>query len=55
MMSHPDARYVDDFAAAVSLLRRELSAGDIVITMGAGNVYEIGGQLLAELVDAGQE
>jgi UDP-N-acetylmuramate--alanine ligase len=49
IMSHPDARYVDGFAEAVSLLRRELSAGDIVITMGAGDVYEIGGRLLAEM------
>jgi UDP-N-acetylmuramate--alanine ligase len=49
MMSHPDARHVDDFAEVISVLRRELTAGDMVITMGAGDVHEVGRRLLAEM------
>lgn len=35
-------RYVDNFEDIENLLKQEVSAGDVVFTMGAGNVVEIG-------------
>lgn len=49
MMSHPDARHVSDFGEAVSALSGEVSPGDLVITMGAGDVYQVAVDLLARL------
>ncbi len=46
---HPDARYVESLTDAVTLLRNEVQAGDIVITLGAGNGYLIGERLLDAL------
>ncbi len=40
------ALHVPDFPAIVEHLRREIKAGDVVLTIGAGNVWEIGKQLL---------
>ncbi len=37
-----DCRYVKDFEAALSILKDELRPGDVVITMGAGDVFKIG-------------
>jgi len=48
-MTHPSARYIASFAETVTYLLDQLSAGDVVITMGAGDGYLIGEQLLAEL------
>jgi UDP-N-acetylmuramate--alanine ligase len=39
------ARHVPHFADIVVLLRREAAAGDLIVTMGAGNVWEIGKEL----------
>ncbi len=39
------ARYVPEFSDIVKFLRRELRPGDLVVTMGAGNVWEIGDEL----------
>ncbi len=46
---HPDARYVARRIKLVPYLADILSEGDLLITMGAGDVTEIGPQLLDEL------
>lgn len=40
------ARYIASFDEIAKVLKTELCDGDIVITMGAGNVYKIGDMLL---------
>jgi UDP-N-acetylmuramate--alanine ligase len=39
------AQHLPEFAAIVEYLRKELRDGDVVVTMGAGNVWEIGKDL----------
>lgn len=39
---HPQVRYVSDFHAVAGLLAPELAAGDVVMTVGAGNIAEAG-------------
>lgn len=46
---HKNARYVADLAEIAGVLEPELKAGDLVITMGAGNVWKVGDQLLERL------
>lgn len=41
------ARHLSQFDSIVEYLRKEIGAGDIVLTMGAGNVWEIGRDLVA--------
>ena len=48
-MSHPDARHARGLRHAVAMLDREVSPGDMVITMGAGDVHRVGEELLARL------
>lgn len=43
-----NAVYLDSFEKIKSLIRDEVQDGDLLITMGAGNVVEIGNQLLSE-------
>jgi UDP-N-acetylmuramate--alanine ligase len=40
------ARHIPDFHAIVEQLKREVREGDLVVTMGAGNVWEIGRDLV---------
>ena len=40
------ARYFGSFAEIEDCLRRELAAGDLVLTMGAGDIYRVGEELL---------
>jgi len=40
------ARHLPDFASIVSYLKEESRAGDLIVTMGAGNVWEIGRDLV---------
>ena len=40
------AIHLADFSAIVEYLRREIGPGDLVVTMGAGNVWEIGRDLV---------
>jgi UDP-N-acetylmuramate--alanine ligase len=40
------ARFVPEFADIVKYLSREIRTGDVVVTMGAGNVWEIGRDLV---------
>ena len=48
-MRHPDARYIGPAPAAVAYLRHHLSAGDILITLNAGDGYKVGEDVLAPL------
>jgi UDP-N-acetylmuramate--alanine ligase len=43
---HRQVRYAGDLKAAVDLLAAEARAGDIVLTLGAGNVWTAGEELL---------
>ena len=45
---HRSVEAVDSLEGAVSYLREQTQAGDVVITLGAGNVNEICGRLLEE-------
>lgn len=48
-MVHKDARLVADLQTAVDVLEAEVTANDVVLTLGAGDGYLIGEQLLARL------
>ncbi len=47
-MSHPDARYVGDLTAAANALAAEVRGDDVVLTLGAGDVYRVGDLLLSK-------
>jgi UDP-N-acetylmuramate--alanine ligase len=49
---HPDVRYIDQLADVARTLPDSLREGDLVITLGAGDVTRLGPQLL-ERLDAG--
>jgi UDP-N-acetylmuramate--alanine ligase len=46
---HPDARYLDDFDAACAAVVGAARPGDLVLTMGAGDVTRLSNQLLEAL------
>lgn len=46
---HPDARYAGNLDAAAALLLAELRPGDVLLTLGAGDSYRVGEQILAAL------
>ena len=47
--------YIEDFARVTEYLEKIAAPGDIIMTMGAGDVYKIGEHLLATLTKtAGQ-
>jgi UDP-N-acetylmuramate--alanine ligase len=46
---HKSARYIGDLSEIGPLLESELKGGDVVITMGAGNVWRAGEDLLQRL------
>ncbi|HXF05398.1 MAG TPA: UDP-N-acetylmuramate--L-alanine ligase [Blastocatellia bacterium] len=46
---HKDARYVGGLDEAVEALLSLIRPGDLVLTLGAGNVYQVGEKLLAQL------
>jgi UDP-N-acetylmuramate--alanine ligase len=48
--SHPDVRYLGDFDTIVEHLTRHVRKDDLVITMGAGNIYQIGERLLNRIL-----
>jgi len=43
---HKEVHYRKDFAAAIRLLKKVLKSGDILLTLGAGDVWKIGTQIL---------
>jgi UDP-N-acetylmuramate--alanine ligase len=54
-MDHPDARYAPTLDGAVGILLDQLRAGDVVITMGAGDGYVVGERLLERLNSHGMD
>ncbi len=44
---HRDVAYVPDFAAAEEMLAARLEPGDLLITLGAGDVWKVGERILA--------
>jgi UDP-N-acetylmuramate--alanine ligase len=44
-----DATYLADFGAIVDLLAQEAAPGDVVITMGAGNIWRVADDLVKRL------
>jgi UDP-N-acetylmuramate--alanine ligase len=49
MMNHPGAQHIANLSEATALLAKELVPGDVLITMGAGDVWRVGEELLATL------
>jgi UDP-N-acetylmuramate--alanine ligase len=49
LYGHKDARYVPDKKDIPDVLESVVQAGDIVITMGAGDIYQYGMQCIAKL------
>jgi len=45
----PRTQFAPDFAAAVAALANELREGDLILTLGAGNVSQLAPQILAAL------
>jgi UDP-N-acetylmuramate--alanine ligase len=46
---HRDVTYVGDLDQLMVALRARLQPGDVLITLGAGNITRVGRDLLAEL------
>jgi UDP-N-acetylmuramate--alanine ligase len=44
-----DAVFIPDFAGIVDFVRTQARAGDVVVTMGAGDVGDVAGQLAQAL------
>ncbi len=40
--NHPDCRWGEDFEKTLQILNKEAKQGDLIVTMGAGDVYKIG-------------
>ncbi len=45
---HRDVSYVPDFEAAQQLLQVKLQAGDLLLTLGAGDIWKVGEEFLRE-------
>jgi UDP-N-acetylmuramate--alanine ligase len=45
------ARYISSFSEAVTLAKSAVQSGDVVLTLGAGNVWQLGPQILEQLRD----
>jgi UDP-N-acetylmuramate--alanine ligase len=50
---HRDVNYVPDFEATEKLLARRLETGDLLLTLGAGDVWKVGERVLAALREQG--
>ncbi len=46
---HTDVRYLGDFNTIVDHLAKHVRKGDLIITMGAGNIFEVGERLLKSI------
>jgi UDP-N-acetylmuramate--alanine ligase len=53
-MKHPDARYISGLNEAADHLLNHLKPGDVLITLGAGDGYEVGENVLVKLGEKGQ-
>jgi UDP-N-acetylmuramate--alanine ligase len=49
MMTHPQALHIADLPEASSWVSEKLRPGDVLITMGAGDVWRVGEEILARL------
>ncbi|MCL4464722.1 MAG: UDP-N-acetylmuramate--L-alanine ligase [Chloroflexi bacterium] len=49
LMNHPDAHYVGGLDDAVAYLLGHLTPGDLLLTMGAGDVFRVGEEVLRRL------
>jgi UDP-N-acetylmuramate--alanine ligase len=49
MMTHPQVRHIADLPETSSWASKKLRPGDVLITMGAGDVWRIGEEVLARL------
>ncbi len=52
---HKDVRYMEDMETALAHLSELVAPGDVVLTLGAGNVYQLGERLVASLKGDGKE
>jgi UDP-N-acetylmuramate--alanine ligase len=43
---HPNAIWSKTFAGALSTIKKELKAGDILVIMGAGDIYKVADKFL---------
>jgi UDP-N-acetylmuramate--alanine ligase len=50
---HPNCTHVAEVAELPDVVRQQLRSGDLVLTLGAGNIYQAGEALLLELVRHG--
>ncbi len=49
-IKHRDARYLESLDEIASFLEANLTSGDVVITLGAGDIHRVGTQVLQTLV-----
>jgi UDP-N-acetylmuramate--alanine ligase len=47
---HRNARFVADQLNLLPILKDELKSGDVVVLMGAGNIYKLGTRILEECI-----
>lgn len=45
----PAAQWISDISAATQLIAPQLQSGDLILTMGAGNIWQVGLELLSHL------
>jgi UDP-N-acetylmuramate--alanine ligase len=50
-MTHPDTQYVATLDDAAAILLARVQPGDVIITLGAGDGYQIGERVLRALHD----
>lgn len=50
---HKDVMFMKDFDMAISTLLDKLKEGDVLLTLGAGNVWQVGKQILKALSEKG--
>ncbi|MEO0258093.1 MAG: UDP-N-acetylmuramate--L-alanine ligase [candidate division WOR-3 bacterium] len=46
---HKNALYIPELSYAVEFLKKELKPGDMLLTIGAGNIYKVGDEILRTL------
>jgi UDP-N-acetylmuramate--alanine ligase len=49
---HPSVHWVDGLPNLSDCVREKLVEGDIVLTLGAGDIWKVGEKLLADLASA---
>jgi UDP-N-acetylmuramate--alanine ligase len=49
LMEHPDARYIGSMDEAADFLADHVRPGDLLITLGAGDGYQVGEMVIEEL------